>query len=212
MIVDWSPAAAMSRSISAWSTAIGFGCWKKGCGVWCGDERKTTRRAKVARRSTTAGAVVGGAVQTRKTALTPRSPASSDPGTVRWTVTTSTFAGSVAAASERCVKARTGTPASISRSTTARPTRPVAPVTRTGGTRVRVIRTSKSSVAGAWRNNAILVGAEERDQMGCFDGPQRPKDGPLNTPHDLARQLAFGHELLLDHRSSGQDSAFGACS
>jgi hypothetical protein len=45
MIVDSSPAAAMSRSISAWSTAIGFGCRKKGCGVWCGDERKTTRRA-----------------------------------------------------------------------------------------------------------------------------------------------------------------------
>src|ERR1700716_1441701 len=61
MIVDSSPAAAMSRSISAWSTAIGFGCWKKGCGVWCGDERKTTRRAKVARRSTTAVAVVAGA-------------------------------------------------------------------------------------------------------------------------------------------------------
>ena len=103
----------MSRSMSAWSTAIGFGCWKKGCGVWCGDERKTTRRAWVARRSTTAGAVVGGAVQTRKTAPTPRSPASSDSGTVRSPVTTSTFAGSVAAASERCVRARTGTPASI---------------------------------------------------------------------------------------------------
>ncbi len=46
-------------------------------------------------------------------------------------MTTSTFAGSVAAASERCVRARTGTPASISRSTTTRPTRPVAPVTST---------------------------------------------------------------------------------
>jgi hypothetical protein len=45
MIVDSSPAAAISRSISACSTAIGFGCRKKGCGVWCGDERKTTRRA-----------------------------------------------------------------------------------------------------------------------------------------------------------------------
>jgi hypothetical protein len=44
MIVDSSPAAAMSRSIPAWSTVIGFGCWKKGCGVWCGAERKTTRR------------------------------------------------------------------------------------------------------------------------------------------------------------------------
>jgi hypothetical protein len=43
MIVDSSPLAAMSRSIPAWSTAIGFGCWKKGCGVWCGEERKTIR-------------------------------------------------------------------------------------------------------------------------------------------------------------------------
>jgi hypothetical protein len=45
MIVDSSLAAAMSRSILAWSIAIGFGCWKKGCGVWCGEERRTTRRA-----------------------------------------------------------------------------------------------------------------------------------------------------------------------
>jgi hypothetical protein len=43
-----------------------------------------------------------------------------------------TFVGSVAAASERCERARTGTPASINRSTTTRPTRPVAPVTSTG--------------------------------------------------------------------------------
>ena len=39
MIVDSSPAAAMSRSISACSTAIGFGCWKNGCGVWCGEDK-----------------------------------------------------------------------------------------------------------------------------------------------------------------------------
>src|SRR5205807_5842055 len=97
----------------------------------------------------TAGAVVGGAVQTRKTALTPRSAVSSDSGTVRSPVTTSTVAGSIAAASERRVRARTGTLASSSRSTTTRPTRPVAPVTSTGGTRVRVMRTSTSSVAGA---------------------------------------------------------------
>jgi hypothetical protein len=32
MIVDSSPADAMSRSISAWTTAMGLGCWKKGCG------------------------------------------------------------------------------------------------------------------------------------------------------------------------------------
>ena len=98
--------------MSACSTAMGFGCWKKGCGVWCGDERKTTRRAWVATRSTTAAAVAGGTVQTRKTALTPRSAASSDSGAVRSPVTTSTFAGS-AAASGRCVRARTGTPASM---------------------------------------------------------------------------------------------------
>ena len=160
MIVDSSPAAAMSRSISAWSTAIGFGCRKKGCGVWWGDERKTTRRAWVASRSTTAGAVAGGAVQTRKTVLTPRSAASSDSGTVRSPVTTSTLAGRSAAASERRVRARTGRPASISRPATARPTRPVAPVTSTGGTRVRVMRTSTSSVAGARSDHAIVPGAD----------------------------------------------------
>jgi hypothetical protein len=37
MIVDSSPAAAISRSISACSTAIGFGCWKNGCEVWHGE-------------------------------------------------------------------------------------------------------------------------------------------------------------------------------
>ena len=84
----------------------------------------------------TVGAVVGGTVQTRKTAQTPRSPASSDSGTVRSPVTTSTLAGSVAAASGRRVSARTGTPASTSRSTTTRPTRPVAPVTSTGAVEV----------------------------------------------------------------------------
>ena len=147
MIVDSSPAAAMSRSISAWTTAIGFGCWKKGCGVWCGEERKTTRGAWAARRSTTAGTVAGGAVQTRKTAPAPLRPTSSDSGTVRSPVTTSTFAGSAVAASARRVRARTGTPSSTSRSTTPRPTRPVAPVTSTGGAPVRVMKTP--SVAGA---------------------------------------------------------------
>ncbi|GLY98880.1 hypothetical protein Acsp02_61340 [Actinoplanes sp. NBRC 103695] len=40
MIVDSSPVAAMSRSISACSAAIGFGCRKNGCGVRCGAERQ----------------------------------------------------------------------------------------------------------------------------------------------------------------------------
>ena len=80
---------------------MGFGCWKNGCGVRCGEERKTTRRACDARRSTTAGAVAGGAVQTRKTAPTPCSPASSDSGTVRSPTTTSTAAGNLAAVSAR---------------------------------------------------------------------------------------------------------------
>ena len=31
---------------------MGFGCWKNGCGVRCGEERKTTRRVWAARRST----------------------------------------------------------------------------------------------------------------------------------------------------------------
>ena len=54
------PAVAMSRSIPAWSTAIGFGCWKKGCGVWCGDERRrpAARGSRDARQR--AGAVAGG--------------------------------------------------------------------------------------------------------------------------------------------------------
>ena len=29
--------------MSAWSAAMGLGCRKNGCGVWCGDDRKTTR-------------------------------------------------------------------------------------------------------------------------------------------------------------------------
>src|SRR5262249_38595460 len=111
-----------------------------------------------ARRSTTAGAVVGGTVQTRKTAPAPRSAASSEPGTVRSPVTTSTFAGSAAAASERRVRARTGTPAPISWPMTARPTRPVAAVTSTGGTRVRVMRTPASSVIGARSESCHLPG------------------------------------------------------
>jgi len=45
MIVAARPAAAIRRSMSAWRTARGFGCWKNGCGVRCGEERKTTRRA-----------------------------------------------------------------------------------------------------------------------------------------------------------------------
>src|SRR6266550_1694884 len=83
----------------------------------------------------TAGAVVAGAVQTRNTALTSCSPASSDSGTVRSPATTSTAAGNFAAAGRR-VSARTGTPALNNWSTTRRPTRPVAPVTRTGATPV----------------------------------------------------------------------------
>lgn len=59
-------------------------------------------------------------------------------------MTTSTLAGSVAAASGRCVRARTGTPAASSWSMTTRPTRPVAPVTSTGGTGVDVMRTPMS--------------------------------------------------------------------
>ncbi len=57
------------------------------------------------------------AVQTRKTAPTPRSAASSDPGTARSPVAISTPAGSVAADPGRRTRARTGTPASVSRST-----------------------------------------------------------------------------------------------
>ena len=157
MIVDSSPETVINRSISACSTAMGFGCWKKGCGVWCGEERNTIRRALAARRSTTAAAVTGGAVQSRKTAPAPCNPASSDSGTVRSPVTTSTLAGSIAAASERRVRARTGTPASSSWPMTARPIRPVAPVTSTGGTDVAVMTTSASSVAGARSHPAISL-------------------------------------------------------
>jgi hypothetical protein len=41
-------------SISACIRAIGFGCWKNGCGVLYGADRKTTRRGDDARRSMTA--------------------------------------------------------------------------------------------------------------------------------------------------------------
>src|ERR1700730_15119531 len=58
---------------------------------------------------------------------------------------TPTCAVSVAAASERCTRARTGTPASTSRSTTMRPAGPVAPVTSTGGTRVGVMSSSPTN-------------------------------------------------------------------
>ena len=142
MIVDAIPVAATRRSRFAWKTAMGFGCWKNGCGVWCGEERSTTRGTRAARRSMTAGAVAGGAVQRRNTAPTPCSAASSDSGTVRSPATTSTAAGSPASAGRR-VRARTGTPAARSCATTSRPTRPVAPVTRTGRTAAPVIAFSE---------------------------------------------------------------------
>jgi hypothetical protein len=81
MIVDSRPAAAIRRSTSAWKRASGFGYWKNGCGVLCGEERKTTRRVCEGRRSTIVGAVPGGAVQRRETAPMPCSAASSDSGT-----------------------------------------------------------------------------------------------------------------------------------
>src|SRR4051812_45941796 len=96
----------------------------------------------------TAGAVTGGAVQRRKTGPTPLSAASSDSGTLKSPATTSTAAGNPAASGRR-VSARTGTPASSSWATTARPIRPVAPVTRTGGTRELVTRASTS-----WRRTS----------------------------------------------------------
>jgi hypothetical protein len=133
---------------------MGFGCWNNGWGVWCGAERKTTRRVCVARRSTTAGAVSGGAVQRRKTAPTPSSTASSESGTVRSPATTSTVAGNPAVAGRR-VSARTGTPASSSSVTTAPPIRPVAPVTRTGCTCPRVTMASAESIAR--RRNSRLA-------------------------------------------------------
>ena len=138
---------------------MGFGCWKNGCGVLVRRGEKTTRRACDARRSTTAGAVAGGAVQRRKTAPTPCSAASSDSGTVRSPATTSTAAGSPAVAGRR-VSARTGTPAPSSWATTARPTRPVAPVTRTGSTRARVTTASTECTVGRvvrWRRPVAWV-------------------------------------------------------
>src|SRR6185437_3447352 len=41
-ITDGSPDVASSRSMLAWSAAMGLGCRKNGCGVWCSDDRKTT--------------------------------------------------------------------------------------------------------------------------------------------------------------------------
>src|SRR5262249_8198444 len=81
------------------------------------------------------------------TALTFRSAGSSDSGAVRSPATTSTVAGSLAAAGWR-VSARTGTPAASNWPTTSRPTRPVAPVTRTGST--RVTRVSLGAASRVW--------------------------------------------------------------
>jgi hypothetical protein len=130
MIVDAMPAFAICRSMLACKSAMGFGCWKNGCGVWCGEERKTTRNARDARRSMTAGTLADAAVQTRKTEPTPSSAASSDSGTQ--------IAGDdvdglrqrrgIGPARERAHRLP-----SNRRSTTSRPTRPVAPVTRIRG-------------------------------------------------------------------------------
>lgn len=89
------------------------------------------RPALRARRASTAGTVAGGAVQTRKTAPAPASAGSSDSGAVRSPATSSTSGGSAAAAGRR-TSARTGWPSRRSSATTARPARPVAPITRTG--------------------------------------------------------------------------------
>jgi hypothetical protein len=55
----------------AWSAAMGLGCRKNGCGVWCGDDRKTTRETLRARRATTAETVAGPAAQTKEDRLDP---------------------------------------------------------------------------------------------------------------------------------------------
>jgi hypothetical protein len=65
---------------------MGLGCRKKGCGVWCGDDRKTTRWTLRARRATTAETVAGPAAQTRNSASTPASAGVNESG--RWSSTT----------------------------------------------------------------------------------------------------------------------------
>ena len=66
----------------AWSAAMGLGCRKNGCGVWCGDDRKTTRWTLRARRATTAETVAGPAAQTRNTTSTPASAGVNESGSV----------------------------------------------------------------------------------------------------------------------------------
>jgi len=59
---------------------MGLGWRNKGSGVWCGDDRKTTRWTLRARRATTSETVAGPAAQTRNTVSTPASAGVSESG------------------------------------------------------------------------------------------------------------------------------------
>ena len=166
--VHCAPDASISDSIRACRPRSGLGCWNSGCGVLCGDVSSTTRRPLIAMRSSAASTAAGGAVQTRKTASTPSSAASSVSGRVRSPEATST-PGGTAAGSGRRLSTRTGVPVAASWSSTGRPMWPVAPTTR--------IR----SVASGFRVLPVLADPDVDRQRHAERRPRLPS-APSRSP------------------------------
>ena len=95
--VHWIPEFSINRSICSTTTLSGLGCWKSGCGVLSGAERKTIRFACLAIRSKAGATAAAGAVHTRNTVSIPSRHASRVSGRVRSPRTTSTCGGNRAA-------------------------------------------------------------------------------------------------------------------
>ena len=180
-IVHGTPAPMTGASSSAWKRASGFGCWKKGWGVLWGEESRTIRPARAARRATTAAAVVAGAVQRRNTARTPSRAGSIDSGTVRSPAVTSTPPGRPAMSGRR-TRARTRAPASWRRSTTRPPTFPVAPTTRMGS----VMRGTGLSPAYA---GSVKIGRAENPA--AVSRPPGPYGATLQSASMLCSWMFF---------------------
>ena len=103
-MVPWLPvpAAATSRSISACCTAIGFGCWKKGCGASCGDDEKDETPQMRDARQLPEQWSAGRSRRGRTEPDTSQSCVRRESDTLRSPVTASTFAGSAAAYALEC--------------------------------------------------------------------------------------------------------------
>jgi hypothetical protein len=159
-----------SCSMSAWSAAMGLGCRKNGCGVWCGDDRKTTRWTLRARRATTAETVAGLAAQTRNTASTPTSAGANESGSVRSPTTTSTPGGNGIGGGRR-TRAPTERPRRRSPVTTARPTRPAAKTE------------SSTTLAGSSKVCPVPSGSAPPGGSVSFSLPDRPDFTTTLTRH-----------------------------